>query len=59
MDSFNKTLNPADAQNRLLCVNKVNTMATDTLPPYIARSSAAIVLTMWDKQVLVFHEEGF
>ena len=37
----------------------VNTMAADALAPSLARSSAAIVLTMQDGRVLVFHEEGF
>ena len=35
-------------------------MAADAPAPCIARSSADMVLiTMYDKQVLAFHEEGF
>ena len=34
-------------------------MAADALAPCVAKSPAAMVLTMWDKRVLVFHEEGF
>ena len=33
-------------------------MAADALAPCVARSSAAVVLTMHDKQVFVFHKEG-
>ena len=34
-------------------------MAADALAPYVARTSAAMVLTVYDKQDLVFHGEGF
>ena len=34
-------------------------MAADALAPYVARSSATMVFTLWDKQVLVFHGERF
>ena len=34
-------------------------MTADALAPRVARASAAMVLTMEDKQILVFHEEGF
>ena len=34
--------------------NQVNTMAADALA-----LQGAMALTMWDKQVLVFREEGF
>ena len=36
----------------------VNTIAADALAPYVARSSAVMVLTKWDKQVIVFHGRG-
>ena len=39
--------------------NKTNTMAADALTPYATRSSAAMALTVKDKQVLVFHGEEF
>ena len=35
------------------------TGATDALAPYAARASAAMELTMQDKWVLVFQQEGF
>ena len=34
-------------------------MAADALTPAIARSSTAMVLTMHDEQVLLYHEEAF
>ena len=34
-------------------------MTADDLAPWVARSSATMVLTLPDKQILVFHEEGF
>ena len=34
-------------------------MAADTLAACVARSSAAMVLSTHNKQVLVFHEAGF
>ena len=34
-------------------------MAADSLAPCDAKSSAAMVLTMWDKRILVFHNEKF
>ena len=34
-------------------------MTTDALAPCITRSSAATILAMWNRQVLVFHEGGF
>ena len=52
-------LNSTGAETGLFCDNKVNIMAADALTPCIIRTSAAIVLTVQDKQNLVFHEEGF
>ena len=34
-------------------------MAVDVLAPCVARPSAAVVLNMGDKHVLVFYKEGF
>ena len=34
-------------------------MATNALAPYITRPSAVMVLTMLNKQIIVFHEKGF
>ena len=36
--------------------NKIKTTATDALDPYITRVSATMVLTMYDKWVLVFRD---
>ena len=36
-----------------------NTMAADDLAPCVARSSAAMVLTKQDKQVLIYHKDTF
>ena len=36
----------------------INTMDAEVWAPYIARSTAAIILTMQDKWVLVWDEEG-
>ena len=45
---------------RMFCENKVNIMAADALAPCsITRPSAAVLMTVWDKQVLVFHDEKF
>ena len=42
----------------LFRMNYVNTMADDVLAPWVARPSAAMVLTVSDRQVLVFNETG-
>ena len=34
-------------------------MAADALPPCVATSSAAMILAVWNRPVLVFHQEGF
>ena len=34
-------------------------MATDALAPCVAKSSAAVILSVWDWHVLVFHEGEF
>ena len=34
-------------------------MTADALDPPVARLSAVVVLNILDKQVLIFHEEGF
>ena len=38
---------------------QVNTTADDVLVPCISSSSAAMLLTMEDEQVLIFYKEGF
>ena len=39
--------------------NEVNVMAANALAPYVARASVTMLLAVWDKWVLVFHEERF
>ena len=39
--------------------NEVKTMAADALAPCIITASLTKVLAMWDKWLLVFHEESF
>ena len=34
-------------------------LASNALDPCVAKSSATMLLTMQDKQVVVFHKEGF
>ena len=34
-------------------------MAADALAPYVTRTSVAMILTMWNRWVLVLFEEGF
>ena len=40
-------------------MNLINNMAADALVPCVERSLADILLTVDDKQFLVFHEEVF
>ena len=40
-------------------MNQINTESADVLAPLVTRSSAAMVLTIQDKQILVLHVEGF
>ena len=54
-----KTLSLNGAETRLFLADWVNTMFIDALAPCITRSSATMVLIMKDKQVLVFHKNGF
>ena len=42
--------------NRKLCINWVNIMNADALVPGVARSSAAMVMTIWNGNVLVIFE---
>ena len=51
------SFNPSGVGTRIFKENWVNTMAADALAPCIARSSAAMVLTLQDKQVS--HKAGF
>ena len=51
--------NLVDAKTGMFQDDFVNTMAADALVTCVARSSAAMVLNMEDKWVLVLYEEGF
>ena len=51
--------NPSGAETRIFWENKVNTMAADALDSCVFKTSAAMIFNMSDKQLLVFHEEGF
>ena len=53
-----KDFNPCGAGTGMFWDNYINTMAVDALAPCVARSSAAMGLTMQDRRVLVFHKEG-
>ena len=53
---INKDINP---QRVGIWFNLVNVMAADALVPCVTRTSAAMTLTIWNKQVLVFQEKGF
>ena len=50
-------MNPCGAEAAIFWGNSVNTIAANTLAPYITVTSAAMVLAMWYKQV--FHEARF
>ena len=50
-----RKVNPHHAGTELSWYNEANTMAADALAPCVARSSAAMILTMWIGHVLVFH----
>ena len=52
-------VDPSAAETRIFQDNLVITMTADGPAPCVAGSSAAMLLTMQDKEVLVFHEEGF
>ena len=56
--SHQRLINYFGAETGIFLGNYVNTMAADALATCVARSSATMVLTTQDKQVLVFHEEG-
>ena len=47
------------AGNRIFWENQVNTIATDALATCVPRSSTAMLLTVYNTQVMVFHSEGF
>ena len=48
--------NSSSSETGIWRENLVNTIAADDLAPSVARSSAAMVLSKWYQQVLVFHK---
>ena len=52
-------VNTSGAETGLLQDNKVITVAADALAPCTVRTSANMVLTIQDKWIFAFHEEGF
>ena len=46
------------AKDGIFWKNQVNTKAADALATYVARSSAAMVLTVYNTEIPVFHQEG-
>ena len=52
-------IDPSGAETRIFQENYDITMAADALAPCVARTSAAMLLTIWYKQVCVSHAEIF
>ena len=50
-------VDPSGAEAAIFCEYKVNTMAVNALATQGARSSTAMVMTVYDKQVLIILEE--
>ena len=58
-DRHKSGINPTGADPGICRENEVNAMADDALATCVARTSAAMVLTMKDSRVFVFFEEWF
>ena len=56
---ISKKINPFGSDTKKFWENEVKTMSADALAPCITRTPATMVLTVLDKQFLVFHFEGF
>ena len=52
------SLNPTGAGTGIVWGSQVNTIAADALPPYITRTSSAMILKIQDKLIHIFHKEG-
>ena len=52
-------INPQRAGTELIRFSIVNIMEAGALAPYVARTSASMMLTMLNRQVLFLLEEGF
>ena len=55
--SSKQRVNPPDAETRIFQENKLGTMHADALAPWITKTSADTVLTMQDKQVVIFKQD--
>ena len=51
--------NASGAETKIFSDNLVNIMDADALAPSVSRTSATMVWNKQDKQVFVFHKEGF
>ena len=52
-------INTFGVEIRIFWMNVINNMAADALATCVTRSFVDILLTVDNKQFLVFHEEGF
>ena len=52
-------VNPPGAETRIFWNNRVSTIATDDLALCINRTSATMILTIQNRQILVFYKEVF
>ena len=57
--NFQTLKNVTDMSRRKYSGEQVNTVAADALVPCIGKQLAAVVLTLPDTLVPVFHKEGF
>ena len=53
------SINPVSADTTKFQARSANTMAADVLSPCIARSSATMLLSVQNKEVLIFQDGGF
>ena len=56
---MNDAVHSSGAESGIFRENWVNPMAADALAPCVARTSAAMALTMHDKEPFVFYDEYF
>ena len=54
-----KPLPESRVGNELSRFNKVNVMAAEALAPYVARTSAAMILIIYNMYILILFEEEF
>ena len=53
------SLSPSGAETSIIQANWIITKAADALAPCVTKASAAMILTMNDKQILVFSKKCF